>query len=329
MKKLIFVFLFLLLLAGANAGAEDEEENEKTLLAEVGKEAIVAALPSILEFVLDVLTKVLTIIQDIVVQIITTEIILEKVFPVYTKILILATFGILGVIVYTGWLWLFSSIDIEKRIEAKEQTLHLIYLSIGLAISYPIIKISLELSNGITLYISEITKSLEQNLLVQNFGTIVAAAGAVWAGLISMGTLIAVFSAILYFMGSFLLRIFIRHILNVVLILASPLILILFYLKPTREYGKKGIHLLFTNMFFSVVWLLVYAGGGIAATSLPGGSLFSFLYGPFILAAIIYLNTRLYDNFVLNSTGFGTSKNVAVSAMKNLYQRATHAIKGA
>ena len=87
-----------------------------------------------------------------------------------------------------------------------------------------------------------------------------------------------------------------------ILIVLLPIIIILYYFTPTKQFGKKLIEVLVINSFFPFIWMLVFAMGKVVVDVLKALYLpvdFGFL-SFLALTSTLYVNNKLYKEIGLN-----------------------------
>ena len=100
----------------------------------------------------------------------------------------------------------------------------------------------------------------------------------------------------------FFIKIITRHLVVMILICMLPIIIILYYFAPTKQFGKKLIEILVINSIFPFIWMLIFAMGKVVVSVIQGLFLpvdlgiLSFL----ALTSTLYVNNKLYKRIGLN-----------------------------
>lgn len=214
--------------------------------------------------------------------------------PYWSKIRFLSSFLIIIMLMYAGYQFMFSAIEAERRKLAKQQLRDLIYVLLFVNLSLVFGSVLFQISNGLISYVwhsflnEQISSMTVGNIVINGTSTLILA---------------VFYLIVLLFIGiPFFIKIITRHLVVMALICLLPIIIILYYFIPTKQYGRKLLEILLINAFFPFLWMLIFAMGKIAvdvlqATLLPVNfGLLSFL----ALTATLYVNNRLYKQIALN-----------------------------
>ena len=215
----------------------------------------------------------------------------KTILPYWVKMNYLAGILFLVVVAYAGYLFLFSSIDISKRIQAKQQVWNIFLIILFTNLSLFLALLILEISNLITRYIW--TSMLNEQIAAKSMVEIIYAVSPILS--------IFYFLIFLIFGIPLLVKMVARFVILIAFLAALPLIVTLNFFLPTRQFGVKFIRLFFINAFFPILWILVFLFGKIVvdvinAQSLLGEGLAEIL----VFAGALYLNNYLYKALALN-----------------------------
>lgn len=241
------------------------------------------------------------------------------ILPYWVKMNYLAGILFIVVVAYAGYLFLFSSIDISKRIQAKQQVwnIFLIILLTNLSLSFALLV--LEISNLLTRYIW--TSMLNEQIAGRSMVDIIYAATPILS--------LLYFLIFLVFGIPLLVKMVARIVLLIAFLVALPLIVTLNFFLPTRYYGMKFLKMFFINAFFPIIWILVFLFGKILVSAINADSLLmEGLADMLVFAGALYLNNYLYKSLAFNfslrnavskTVGFGvtlwrTAKTVSAIA---------------
>jgi len=227
-------------------------------------------------------------------ELMTMEISFSTISNYWAKMNYLASALLVVVIIYTGYLWIFSSIDIEKKNIAKQQTINIVYILIFVNLTLVFGVLLFNFANNITAYLWEsfLNESITDFTLTEMIIT----------GVENL-LLSVLYIIVLLFVGiPFFIKIISRLLFSLVFIVLSPFIVILYFFTPTQHIGGKLGRLWLINIFFPFIWMLVFAMGKVVivvlvAMHLPiPQTLLTFL----VFTATLWLNNRLYKSLALN-----------------------------
>jgi len=222
--------------------------------------------------------------------------------PYWAKMNYLAGCFFVIVMVYTGYLLIFSAVDIRKRINAKKQLWNLFLIILFANLSLSIALLILELSNVLTRYFW--TTILNEQLSAHSIMEIIYGMQPILSLLYLLIFLI--------FGIPFLIKIIARIIILIAFLAALPLIVTFNFFLPTQHFGFKFIKLFLINAFFPIIWILVFKFGKIIVSIIGAGNfLAAELAEILVFAGCLYLNSYLYKAFAFNiSLGTAVSKTV-------------------
>lgn len=173
----------------------------------------------------------------------------------------------LGVLVYTGYLYISSAAFPEKRSKAAKQLRNILIIGV-LIVALPLIILTTnDLANDLSLDIKEKAINDEDYF---SFNSLTPQTSSGFEGNIERNALLESGSSFFIFSAkTYLVSMNLRHILLLFLISISPLILLLFYALPTQEYGKFFVYIFFIEQFLPVANMIVFKFSQILA---PGES---------------------------------------------------------
>ncbi|MEA2037411.1 MAG: hypothetical protein U9O94_07920 [Nanoarchaeota archaeon] len=234
--------------------------------------------------------------------------------PYWAKINYVASAFIVLMIIYAGYMWMFSAIDAEKRKIAKQQTIDLIYVIIFVNLSLIFGWLLIEITNSIVTYVWR--AFLNQQISDLTVTEII---------LNGASTFILMFLYVIVFILigiPFFIKIISRHLVVMILICLLPIIILLYYFTPTKQFGKKLIEVLIINSVFPFVWMLVFAMGKVAVNVIQDlflpvdFGILSFL----ALTSTLYINNKLYKQIGLNFD-IASPVTYTVQSVKKIYTK--------
>lgn len=240
------------------------------------------------------------------------------ILPFWVKMNYMAGVVFAVVVGYAGYLFLFSSISMNKRIMAKKQVWNIFLIILFTNLSLSLALLILELSNIMTRYFW--TTILNEQISTNSIVEIIYAASPILS--------LLYFLIFLIFGIPLLISMVARVIILIAFLAALPLIVTFNFFLPTHDFGLKFIKLFFINAFFPIIWILVFMFGKIIVDIISGSMLVAALAQVLVFASTLYLNNYLYKtlayNFSLKSavskaTGYAvtiwkTAKTVAAVA---------------
>jgi len=210
--------------------------------------------------------------------------------PYWARMNYLAGVIFVIVIIYTGYLLIFSAIDIKKRIKAKKQIWNLFLIILFTNLSLALALLILELANVLTRYFW--TSMLNEQISLHSIMEIIYGVQPVLS--------LLYFLIFLVFGIPFLIKIVTRFILLIAFLAALPLIVTFNFFLPTKNFGYKFLKLFFINAFFPIIWILVFLFGKVIVTIISGGIIIAELAEILVFAGCLYLNGYLYKSLALN-----------------------------
>ena len=253
-------------------------------------------------------------------ELMTIEIDISTLGPYWAKINYIASAFIVLMILYAGYLWIFSAVDAEKRRLAKQQTLDLIYVVIFINLSLIFGWLLIEITNSIVSYVWG--AFLNQQISDLSITEIILNGASTF---ILMMLYLIVFIVIGI---PFFIKIITRHLVVMILICLLPIIIILYYFAPTKQFGKKLIEILVINAAFPFIWMLIFAMGKVVVSAIHAMFLpidlgiLSFL----ALTSTLYVNNKLYTQLGLN---FNVASPImyTVHSVKTIYKQVPKKMK--
>ncbi len=229
------------------------------------------------------------------------------IIPFWVKMNYLAGIFFIIVVAYTGYLFLFSSIDINKRIKAKMQVWNIFLIILFTNLSLSLALLILEFSNILTRYFW--TSMLNGQISNRSIVEIIYAVNPILS--------LLYFLIFIIFGIPLLIKMIARIVILIAFLAALPLIVTFNFFIPTRHYGFKFIKLFFINAFFPIIWILVFMFGKIIVDIISSGSLIAAeLAGILVFASSLYLNNYLYKTLAFNlSLKNAVSKAIGIGAM--------------
>ena len=185
-------------------------------------------------------------------------------FYIFFKYLFWALY--LGVLVYTGYLYMSSAAFPEKRNKAAKQLRNILVIGILIVALPLIIYTTNDLANDVSLTI--------ENEAIQDdgyftFNSITPHASGFDGNIERNAQLDSSTSFFISASKAYLASMNLRHILLLFLISIAPLVLLMFYALPTQEYGKFFVYIFFIEQFLPVANMIVFKFSQILA---PGES---------------------------------------------------------
>lgn len=239
--------------------------------------------------------------------------------PYWAKMNYLAAVVFIIAVAYAGYLFMFSTIDIKKRVMAKKQVWNLFLIILFTNLSLALALLVLELSNLLTRYLW--TTMLNEQISVHSIVEIIYSVQPILS--------LLYFLIFLIFGIPFLVKIVARIVILIAFLAALPLIVAFNFFLPTQHFGFKFVKLFFINAFFPIIWILVFMFGKIIVDIISSGALLATeLAEILVFAGCLFLNNYLYKTLAFNlslknavskAVGFGvtvwrTAKTVAVVA---------------
>lgn len=194
------------------------------------------------------------------------------------------------ILIYTGYLLIFSAIDARKRIKAKIQVWNIFLIILFTNLSLALALLVLEIANLLTRYFW--TTMLNGQISVHSIMGIIY-------GVQPMLSLLY-FLVFLIFGIPFLIKIVTRLVLLIAFLASLPLIVAFNYFLPTKNFGSKFVKLFFINAFFPLIWILVFLFGKIIVTLVSGSIIIAELAKILVFAGCLYLNGYLYKTLAFN-----------------------------
>jgi hypothetical protein len=210
--------------------------------------------------------------------------------PYWAKMNYLAGIIFTIVIAYTGYLFIFSSIDIRKRIKAKKQVWNIFLIILLTNISLGLALLVLEIANVFTRYIW--TTMLHEKITERTIMQII----------FGVQPVLSVFYLLIFLIFGipFLVKIIARIIILIGFLSALPIIITFNFFLPTKDFGKRFVRLFFINAFFPVIWILVFMFGKVILNIISGGIVVAELAGLLVFAGCLFLNNYLYKTLAFN-----------------------------
>ncbi len=294
--KWISVIIIALLLASDCLALDLDSEPEECEEVEFYRPStwISCGLAKMYQNAVDFLIMPLEQVTEAFGELMTIEIDIATLGPYWAKINYIASAFIVLMILYAGYLWLFAAVDTEKRRIAKEQALNLIYLIIFINLSLIFAWLLMMITNSFVVYVWE--SFLNQQISDLTIREIILNGASTFV-LMLLYVLVFIIIGIPFF-----IKIITRHLVVMILICLLPIIMILYFFTPTRQFGKKLVEILAINSIFPFIWMLVFAMGKVVvnviqALFLPVDlGILTFL----ALTSTLYVNNKLYKKIGLN-----------------------------
>ena len=228
------------------------------------------------------------------------------ILPYWVKMNYLAGILFAVVVAYAGYLFLFSTIDINKRIKAKKQVWNIFLIILFSNLSLFLALLVLELSNIMARYFW--TSMLNEQISNRSIVEIIYSVNPILS--------LLYFLIFLIFGIPLLIKMIARIVILIGFLAALPLIVTFNFFLPTRHYGFKFIKLFFINAFFPIIWILVFMFGKIIVNIINADSLIiAELAEILVFAGSLYLNNYLYKALAFNlSLKNAVSKAVGFAA---------------
>lgn len=243
--------------------------------------------------------------ENLLTKLSTVSIPISEILPYWAKLNYLAGFFFILVLIYTGYLFIFSAVDLQRKVQAKKQMWNVFLIILFSNLSIFFAALVLELSSLIT--------NLFWSILLQEQISNQSMMGIIF----SLNPIVALlyFTIFLVFGIPLLFKMLIRIIILIVCVAMSPLIVVTYFFLPTKEFGAQWVKIFFINAFFPVIWILVFTFGKIITNILIGDMLFvADMAHIFVFAATLYLNNYLYKKLALDlSLKTIASKTVTVA----------------
>src|SRR3989344_230978 len=213
------------------------------------------------------------------------------ILPYWVKMNYLAGILFAVVVAYAGYLFLFSTIDINKRIKAKKQVWNIFLIILFSNLSLFLALLVLELSNIMARYFW--TSMLNEQISNRSIVEIIYSVNPILS--------LLYFLIFLIFGIPLLIKMIARIVILIGFLAALPLIVTFNFFLPTRHYGFKFIKLFFINAFFPIIWILVFMFGKIIVNIINADSLIiAELAEILVFAGSLYLNNYLYKALAFN-----------------------------
>jgi len=228
------------------------------------------------------------------------------ILPYWVKMNYLAGILFAVIVAYAGYLFLFSTIDINKRIKAKKQVWNIFLIILFSNLSLFLALLVLELSNIMARYFW--TSMLNEQISNRSIVEIIYSVNPILS--------LLYFLIFLIFGIPLLIKMIARIVILIGFLAALPLIVTFNFFLPTRHYGFKFIKLFFINAFFPIIWILVFMFGKIIVNIINADSLIiAELAEILVFAGSLYLNNYLYKALAFNlSLKNAVSKAVGFAA---------------
>lgn len=171
---------------------------------------------------------------------------------------IIGSFYLIG-LTWCGYLFLTASFDPIKRKQAKEQLTQILFMILLVGLSLPIYDLLLSISSGLSAVIwNETLDSFfaTESLASLNFFLL---------GFFVIGV------------GFSLISFFIRYLFVLTGVLLFPILLSLFFIQPTRTWGKSGLNIIITAIFLPFIDSIILLSFSLAPemiTNAPNFELF-------------------------------------------------------
>jgi hypothetical protein len=316
MKRITLILLFIVILMPFAYALNLDDEPEECEDTEFYRPStwMGCGLAKMYQNAVDFLIMPLEQITEVFGELMTLEVDIATLGPYWAKINYIASALIVLMIIYTGYLWMFSAIDTEKRRIVKQQTIDLLYVIFFINLSLIFGWLLLETTNSLLAYVwrSFLNQSISdftvREIIVNGASTFI---------------LMLLYLIVLLIIGiPFFIKIITRHLVVMILICMLPIIIILYYFTPTKQYGKKLIEILVINSVFPFIWMLVFAMGKVVVDVIQAmfipislGTL-SFLG----LTASLYVNNKLYKQIGLNFD-IATPVTSTIHSVKTIYKQ--------
>lgn len=203
-------------------------------------------------------------------------------------ILIISSFYLLLFLII-GFMFLFSSINQEKRVQAKEWLKNAFLMLVGVNASFVLYKLILELSTAITkfVWVTGFEQFFESNIL---------------NGASALTLIFFSFS-----IGLTLITLFLRYIFLLIGVVFFPIAIFLYYIPPLKNWGKIVFNLIGIALFMQFLDVIVFVAANQLALDLTG-RIGAELVTPLSFLLIGILNCILIGYAVLKSA-FSISEN--------------------
>jgi len=244
----------------------------------------------------------------------TIQIDISTLGPYWAKINYIASAFIVLLIIYTGYLWIFSAVDAEKRRIAKQQTIDLIYVALFINLSLIFGWLLITITNSIVIYVwnsflnQQISELTIREIILNGASTFI---------------LMLLYVIVFILIGiPFFIKIITRHLVVMILTCMLPIIIILYYFTPTKQFGRKLIEILIINSFFPFIWMLIFAMGKVVVNVIKDMFLpvdfgvISFL----AVASTLYVNNKLYKQIGLNFD-IASPVTTTYTSVKKIYKQ--------
>ena len=201
-------------------------------------------------------------------------------------------------VLYTGYLFISSSAFPEKREHAKRQLKNIVILAIVWASLGFIVSVSLVLSHNINTVFLNLHQD-EGGFQIQHFytGKVKDFKAEYEGSLLRNSYLQSISPAFKFAARSNLVSLQSRNIILVALIALAPLVILLFYFRPTQEFGKFFFTLYVIELFMPMILMLTLIASKIISPGVVG--LESQLTTMNILTAALLVSAALHMFFVL------------------------------
>ena len=319
--KLILLLLTLLVIPLSFA-LELDEEPEECQDAEFYRPSswMGCGLAKTYQNAVDFLIMPIEQVTEVFGEFMTIQIDIAALGPYWAKINYLASAFIVLMIIYTGYLWIFSTVDTEKRRLVKQQTIDLIYIVFFINLSLIFGWLLITITNSIVAYIWN--SFLNQQISDLTIREIILNGASTYI-LMFLYTIVFVLLGIPFF-----IKIITRHLVVMILTCLLPIIIILYYFTPTKQFGRKLIEVLIINAFFPFIWMLIFAMGNVMVNVIHEMYLpvdlgvISFL----AVASTLYVNNKLYKQIGLNFD-IASPVTTTVTSVKKIYKQVPSKVK--
>lgn len=320
-KKIALLLIFLLVIPLSFALSLDEEPQECQDV-EFYKPStwMGCGLARMYQNAVDFLITPIEQVTEVFGEFMTIQIDVSMLGPYWAKINYIASAFIVLMIIYTGYLWIFASVDTEKRRIAKQQTIDLIYVIFFINLSLIFGWLLITLTNSIVAYVWQ--SFLNQQISDMTIREIVLNGASTFI-------LMLLYVIVFIIIGiPFFIKIITRHLVVMILVCLLPIIIILYYFTPTKQFGKKLIEILVINSVFPFIWMLVFAMGKVVVNVIQAMYLpvdlgvLSFL----AVASTLYVNNKLYKQIGLNFD-IATPVITTVHSVKKIYSQVPKKMK--
>lgn len=168
-----------------------------------------------------------------------------------TIILIISCFYLLLFLV-VGFMFLFSAVDQEKRIKAKEWLKNTLIIVVLVGVSFEVYKLILGLGSGITdfIWITGFEAFFKETLLTEASGLLLLAFG--------------------FTIGLTLITLFVRYVFLLIATLLFPIAIFLYFIPPLQNWGKILFNLIGIALFMQFIDVIVFIASNQAALDLAG-----------------------------------------------------------